>query len=154
MYVLLVAPSLASAPFSLRAPLIDVFHYSFTIDSHFLLNQIAESFRRFGIAPATTSLIVIKVSTPSSPLTASEIQAHLDTSIEGEAIPLSDEALSGMTDVARVKKIYKLNSGGNAGGKKRAVNGDLGVAGEKEGDERKELEVAILGAMALRGMTN
>lgn len=54
-----------------------------------------------------------------------------------------------MTDLARVRKIYKLNSGGGGGKGKKEVNG---VGGEK--DERRELEVSILGAMALRGATN
>jgi EKC/KEOPS complex subunit CGI121/TPRKB len=63
-----------------------------------------------------------------------------------------------MTDVARVRKIYRLNSGGGGGGKKNGqVNGTgmegLSINGTKE-DERKELEVLVLGAMALRGVTN
>jgi len=57
-----------------------------------------------------------------------------------------------MTDVARVKKVYKLNAGG--GGKKGGVNGANGVGNEKGVDERKELEIIVLGAMALRGATN
>jgi EKC/KEOPS complex subunit CGI121/TPRKB len=50
-----------------------------------------------------------------------------------------------MTDLARVRKIYKLNGGGG-GGKNGVKNG-----GE---DERKELEVLVLGCIALRGSTN
>jgi EKC/KEOPS complex subunit CGI121/TPRKB len=64
-----------------------------------------------------------------------------------------------MTDVARVKKIYKLNAnGGGAGGKKNGqLNGvaeALSVNGTKDAGEREELEVLVLGAMALRGITN
>jgi EKC/KEOPS complex subunit TPRKB/CGI121 len=120
-------------------------------------NQIAESFRRFGITPSTTNLLIIKVSTPTSPTTASEIQSHLTSSIEGEQVPFEDLALQKMTDVARVKKIYKLNSSGGAGKKNGQANGvgveALNVNGAKE-DERKELETLVLGAMALRGVTN
>jgi EKC/KEOPS complex subunit CGI121/TPRKB len=47
-----------------------------------------------------------------------------------------------MTDLARVRKIYKLNGGGKNGVK---------VEGE---DERKELEILVLGSIALRGSTN
>jgi EKC/KEOPS complex subunit CGI121/TPRKB len=125
--------------------------------------QIAESFRRFGITTSTTSLLIIKVSTPSSPASASEVQAHLTSSIEGEQVPFEDSVLAKMTDVPRVKKIYKLNSsGGGGGGAKRngqvdggrmeglSVNG-MGMRTE---DERKELENLVLGAMALRGVTN
>lgn len=56
-----------------------------------------------------------------------------------------------MTDLPRVKKIYKLNNAGfvNARPKGDAVNGEAGL-----GDEGKELEILILGSMALRGSTN
>jgi EKC/KEOPS complex subunit CGI121/TPRKB len=51
-----------------------------------------------------------------------------------------------MTDLARARKIYKLNGGGGGGGKN-------GVKGGIE-DERKELEILVLGCIALRGSTN
>lgn len=56
-----------------------------------------------------------------------------------------------MTDVARVKKIYKLNNTAavNGQGKQNGVG-----AGNKPDEERKELETLILGTMALRGATN
>ena len=54
-----------------------------------------------------------------------------------------------MTDLARVRKIYKLNAAG--GGGKKISNG---VNGTIESDERKELEIQVLGCMALRGATN
>lgn len=57
-----------------------------------------------------------------------------------------------MTDLKRARKVYKLNSGGGGGGgggKKRDVEGL-----EREVDERRELEVLVLGAMALRGSVN
>jgi EKC/KEOPS complex subunit CGI121/TPRKB len=125
--------------------------------------QIAESFRRFGITTSTTSLLIIKVSTPSSPASASEVQAHLTSSIEGEQVPFEDSVLAKMTDVPRVKKIYKLNSsGGGGGGAKRngQVDGgrmeglSINGMGMRTEDERKELENLVLGAMALRGVTN
>jgi EKC/KEOPS complex subunit CGI121/TPRKB len=127
---------------------------------HLTPKQIAESFRRFGITPTTTNLLIIKLSTPSSPATAEEVQSHLTASIEGEQVPFEDNVLSQMTDIARVKKIYKLNSnGGGAGKKKGQVNGavseGLNVNGTgSDEDERKELEILVLGCMALRGVTN
>jgi len=48
----------------------------------------------------------------------------------------------------KVKKVYKLNNTGGNGGKK-AINGTKG----REVDEKRELEVMILGAMALRGVS-
>ncbi|ESZ89935.1 hypothetical protein SBOR_9681 [Sclerotinia borealis F-4128] len=116
-------------------------------------NNIAESFRRFGITPTTTSLLIVKVAPASS---AAQISAHLTSVIEGEAVAFEDEVLRSITDVARVKKLYKLNSGGGGGGGKKG--GMNGVSSEKVADDRKEkekeLEVMVLGAMALRGATN
>ncbi|KAG9233543.1 kinase binding protein CGI-121-domain-containing protein [Amylocarpus encephaloides] len=116
-------------------------------------NNIAESFRRFGITPSTTSLLLIKITTDPS-LSASDIASHLTTSIEGEALPFTDESIENVTDLARVRKIYKLNAGGGAKGKggKGGKGGVNNVTSRV--DERKELEVAVLGAIALRGATN
>lgn len=114
-------------------------------------NNIAESFRRFGITPTTTNLLVVKVSTPSQPTTAHTIQSHLTANLEGDQVEFSDEVLSTMTDLARVRKIYKLNNVGGGGGKggKAVVNGTGKGCGEG-----KELEMLILGSMALRGAMN
>ena len=111
--------------------------------------QIAESFRRFGISPRTTNLVVIKVSTPSLPFTGPQVQDHLSKVIEGTQIPFSDDDLRHMTDLARIRKIYKLDTGG--GGVKKVTNGVNGVSAV---DERKEFETLVLGSMALRGATN
>jgi EKC/KEOPS complex subunit CGI121/TPRKB len=54
-----------------------------------------------------------------------------------------------MTDLARIRKIYKLNAGG--GGANKAFNGVKGVTAM---EESKELEIWVLGSMALRGATN
>ncbi len=109
--------------------------------------QIAESFRRFGITPTTTNLLAIKVSTDAQPFTGEQIQQQLTSVVEGEQVPFEDDVLAGMTDLARVRKIYKLNV---QGGKKDAVVNGVG----KEETERKELEIMVLGSMALRGATN
>ncbi|TGO46214.1 hypothetical protein BCON_0337g00030 [Botryotinia convoluta] len=112
-------------------------------------NNIAESFRRFGITPTTTSLLVVKVASASS---ASQISEHLSSVIEGEPVPFDDESLASMVDIARVKKLYKLNALGG-GGKKGGTNG-VSEKAENKVDEGKELEIMVLGAMALRGATN
>ena len=114
-----------------------------------LFQQIAESFRRFGITPTTTGLLVIKVSTPSAPFTGPQIQERLSKVVEGTQIPFSDDELRDMTDLVRVRKIYKLNSAGE-GGKKAVTGADR----PSESDERKGLEILVLGSMALRGATN
>jgi EKC/KEOPS complex subunit CGI121/TPRKB len=52
-----------------------------------------------------------------------------------------------MTDLARVKKAYKLNSGGGP----KSGKATLDAVQEAAGDDLKEIEVTVLGAMALRG---
>lgn len=65
-------------------------------------------------------------------------------------MPFDNEFIAEMTDLARVRKIYKLNTPGGGGGKKSgAVNGT-----NKEKEERKDMEIFILGSIALRGATN
>jgi EKC/KEOPS complex subunit CGI121/TPRKB len=98
-------------------------------------------------------LLVIKVSTPSAPIDAEAVRAHLEAEIEGEMVRFEDEVSEGMTDLGRVRKVYKLNSGGGGGGKKGIEGLSINRVG-KEQEERKELEVMVLGAMALRGATN
>ncbi|KAA8574710.1 hypothetical protein EYC84_003960 [Monilinia fructicola] len=116
-------------------------------------NNIAESFRRFGITPSTTALLVLKVAPASS---APHIAAHLSSAIEGQAVEFDDEVLRSGTDLARVRKLYKLNLAGGAGAGKKGANGKANGAGASASaeDERRELEILVLGAMALRGATN
>jgi len=109
-------------------------------------NNIAESFRRFGISPTTRDLLVIKVA--SNPdLTASTIQQHLSASIQGTQTPFEDDVLAETVDWAKVRKYYKLSAlgGGKVGG--LTMNGNAGP------EWQKEMEMHILGAMALRGMS-
>lgn len=65
-------------------------------------------------------------------------------------MPFDDDFIAEMTDLARVRKIYKLNNNSGSGGKKSGVvNGT-----SKEKEERKDMEISILGSIALRGATN
>ncbi|TAQ91556.1 hypothetical protein B7494_g28 [Chlorociboria aeruginascens] len=115
-------------------------------------NNIAESFRRFGISPTTTNLLIVKVSTPSSPFAAQAVQEHLSGVVEGEQVAFEDEILGGMTDVQRVTKVYKLGAGGKKG--EVIAGGDGDGDGTRAVRERKELEILVLGCMALRGAMN
>ncbi len=108
--------------------------------------QIAESFRRFGITDMTSSLLVIKLST-SPEITHQSVQRHLKNAIEGTAVDFSDEELKNTTDMARVKKIYKLSAQAQ-GTSKKAKDGSGALTEKAEGSE---LEVIVLGLMALRG---
>lgn len=65
--------------------------------------------------------------------------------MEGQPEPFSDESFATISDVAEIRKIYKLASG-------TAKQGDSADS-HISNDERKELETAILGIIALRGAT-
>jgi EKC/KEOPS complex subunit CGI121/TPRKB len=80
-------------------------------------------------------------------ITAADMQVHLDTEIRGEQVPFDDHIIAEMTDLTRVRKIYKLNGGG---GKKNIILN----ATSKRNEEAKEMEIFILGSIALRGATN
>ncbi|MCJ1223807.1 hypothetical protein MMC12_000450 [Toensbergia leucococca] len=113
-------------------------------------NNIAESFRRFGIADTTTDVLVIKLSL-SPDITHKSVEEHLRSSIEGTPVEFCDETLAQLVDPAKVRKIYKLNAAAAAA--KPASKKRGGVVSDLQSDqlEGKELEYAILGMMALRG---
>jgi EKC/KEOPS complex subunit CGI121/TPRKB len=110
--------------------------------------------------------LIIKVSIPphaseatTTPLlTPSDTQTHVSANVEGDPLPFTDSSIATLTDFGRVKKIYKLNAGGGSSATKGkpTVNGSGSheVDGRGKLDEVRELEVAVLGAMALRGATN
>ena len=100
--------------------------------------QIAEAYRRYGISAETRNVLVVKILLDGA--SPAPVWEHLAANVEGTAVPLSDAAaLTRCTDMARVRKYYKLN----------------GVAALTKGSaeaQRKEAEVLVLGAMALRGL--
>jgi EKC/KEOPS complex subunit CGI121/TPRKB len=66
--------------------------------------------------------------------------------VKGIQVAFDDELLGRMTSWANVRKYYKLGAGNRSKvGDKTLVNGTVVE------DERRELEIQILGAMALRG---
>lgn len=110
--------------------------------------KISESFRRFGITPTTNCLLVFKISTPEKPITASAVQEHLHVSVKGTQVAFDDNVLEETTNWASVRKYYKLGPNSQPKGEEKAlVNGTIGE------EERRELEIQILGAMALRGVS-
>lgn len=64
----------------------------------------------------------------------------MKTNVEGEAVPVTDENIAAATDLAKVRKYYKLNG----------LNWLDGI--KDDGEKRKETELLVLGAMALRGV--
>ncbi|KAI5297842.1 hypothetical protein KEM56_004496, partial [Ascosphaera pollenicola] len=94
---------------------------------------IAESFRRFGITDTTKDLLVVKIAT-SPEITHDSIAAHLQENIQGTAVQPTDENLKEITNIDKVKKIYKLS----------ALKG-------QDAATVKRIEMSVLGAIALRG---
>lgn len=83
-------------------------------------------------------------------ITHNSVKNHLTSTFQGEMIDFSDNILAQKADLTRIKKIYKLNQSAQAGGKKRQDAIDE-VARVKTDINIGELEVFILGLMALRG---
>ena len=97
---------------------------------------------------------MIKIST-SAKITHESVKQHLSTSIEGKPTDFSDETLARMADLARVRKIYKLSAPAVTKARKNARE-NLPVMNEDRGAMEhgtKEIEVNVLGLMALRGAT-
>jgi EKC/KEOPS complex subunit CGI121/TPRKB len=84
-------------------------------------------------------------------ITNESVSQHLGSVVEGTSVEIGEkgEELGEGCDVEKVRKVYKLgaDSGAKKGKKGAVANGD---GGEKTG-ERKEMEVAILGTIALKG---
>ncbi|GAB1206605.1 hypothetical protein APSETT445_005295 [Aspergillus pseudonomiae] len=106
-------------------------------------NNIADSFRKFGISDSTKDLLVVKVSTTPE-ITHDSVATHLAQSVEGSPVPFNDETLSEIADVAKIKKAYKL------GALPSAPAGQVNGAGNSDS---MRLENSIIGAIALRGAT-
>ena len=130
------------------------------------MSQIAASFAAFGITSATTDLLVLKVSTPAAPVAAEAVAAHLGANVEGSSIAFGDAEIARATDMPRIRKAYKLKdpavTGAAAGRNRKArqVNGGGEDAAPGPGEavrdddaarERKEVEIAVLAMMALKG---
>ena len=72
-------------------------------------------------------------------MAVAEIEKHLNRHVEGKQIDFEQESLAKLADIPRVKKAYKLQS--TKPSKQR----------EDQKDDLKELEILVLGMMALRG---
>ncbi|CAK39582.1 hypothetical protein CBS63078_9161 [Aspergillus niger] len=105
--------------------------------------NIAESFRKFGITDSTKDLLVVKLSV-NPEITHDSVAAHLEQNVEGTPVPFDDETLSKISDVAKIKKAYKLGALNTAPPNQANGTHDDGL---------RRLELSVLGAIALRGAT-
>lgn len=74
---------------------------------------------------------------------------HLDAAFEGDGVKLCDQNLASMTDLIRLRNAYKLSLPARSGGSKKQCES------QEIGDESfpGELEMALLGLIALKGAT-
>jgi len=72
-------------------------------------------------------------------ITHDSVAAHLEASIKGTPVSFDDETLSQVSDVAKIKKFYKLGA-----------LPDPKATNEANGAKRR-LELSLLGAIALQG---
>jgi len=93
-------------------------------------NNIAESFRRFGITNDSKTIIAVKVGHDSS-----LAKPHLAENVKGDVLAFSDETLAQVHDLGRIRKLYRLDA------PKKAT--DVLVV--------REVEPFIIGSMALKG---
>ncbi|OQO14959.1 hypothetical protein B0A48_00341 [Cryoendolithus antarcticus] len=98
------------------------------------ISNISESFRRMGIQDTTKHVLAIKVLDES--LTATQVHAFLGEHVHGTVVAFTDEELSSMQDVPRIRKIYKLPPAGKDENAKSLSKTD---------------EAIVIGSMALRG---
>lgn len=104
-------------------------------------NNIGEAFRKFGISDESKNIVVIKVGEGD---VKKEIEEHLRENLHGDEVGFTNEWFREVGDLEKVKKNYKVAKVGKGNGK---VNGESGR------DEWMDVEVQVLGAMALRGAT-
>lgn len=146
-------------PSTVHCPCMDV-HIWVLTDERSPIQKIGEAFRRFGISDSTRNLLVVKVSTDPQ-VTQATVAQHLSTHVKGREIPFDDVTLRGLSDVERIRKVYKISlppphssSGKNhKGGRDDVVtNGDK-VTILDSTTFSSNLVRQVLGLMALRGAT-
>jgi EKC/KEOPS complex subunit CGI121/TPRKB len=114
-----------------------------------LSSKIGEAFRRFGVADNTKDLLVLKVATTPA-VTLESVSQHLEQNIQGNEVAFQDSTFRKISDIPRIRKIYKLGSTAPAG---RTTPSMDGGSGSDAIYEVKDIETQVLGLMALRGAT-
>ncbi|GHJ88596.1 hypothetical protein NliqN6_4998 [Naganishia liquefaciens] len=123
-----------------------------TVHSEVLLalhpsNNIADAIKRFGISPSTTSLLLVRIGSPtksgSASATQEDVEAYQQTLVdemaelvEGDMVSLHE--LSSMSDWKAIKKLYKLH--------------DVALPGTSETEDRRILEATMLNTLAIKSV--
>jgi EKC/KEOPS complex subunit CGI121/TPRKB len=87
--------------------------------------------------------LVVKVSV-SPEITHDSVAAHLGATVQGTSVPFDDQILSEVSDINKIKKVYKLGALPSP-----PKTTDQTVSTNTELKQR--LENALLAAIALRG---
>jgi EKC/KEOPS complex subunit CGI121/TPRKB len=107
-------------------------------------NNIAEAYRRYGISPETKDIAVVKVlidrEGDAVSRTFKDVEAHLQSNVEGDPVPVDDAMIVQTTDWSKLRKYHKLNN----------IGWLDAVKDEKK--KNRELEMMVVSAMALRGL--
>ena len=116
-------------------------------------NNIGDAFRRFGISDESRDIVVVKIGDSAAgvagqSVSRNSIETHLNEAVHGALATFDDAWLETVCSLEKVRKNYKIAKPQIVKSTK-AVNGGVGIAR----DERSDLEVQVLGLMALRGAT-
>jgi EKC/KEOPS complex subunit CGI121/TPRKB len=91
----------------------------------------------------------LKVAT-SPAVTSDSVSQHLEKNIQGNEVAFQDSIFRKISDIPRIRKIYKLGSNAPAAHSTPSLNGGSSTAAI---DEAKDIETQVLGLIALRGAT-
>lgn len=123
-------------------------------------NNIGESYKRFGISDASTSIIAVKLPLSASgpdgsyakddSITNQTVSAHLGTVVQGTSVEIGEvgQELGMYCQLDKVRKVYKLSS---ADGGAKSSNGQGCNHGDDIEAEKKHIESLVLGIVALKG---
>ncbi|XP_063783171.1 EKC/KEOPS complex subunit TPRKB [Pseudophryne corroboree] len=67
-------------------------------------NNISEAFKKFGLSDSDSAVLVVLTDDGTKHLNSQEVSSH----VEGQQVPLAN--LSQLTDLTKVKKIYKITT--------------------------------------------
>lgn len=88
---------------------------------------------------------MVKVSiTPE--ITRDSVAAHLESSIQGTPTTFDDQTLAEISDITKIKKVFKLGALPSPSPKDSSQ-----ANGTHHDDAKRRLELSMLGAIALRG---
>ncbi|KAK6522864.1 hypothetical protein TWF281_002294 [Arthrobotrys megalospora] len=125
--------------------------HSETVFSLSPTHNITDSYRRFGISPSSTAVLAIKIlDTSLASYSESDTLDRLASIVEGTEVEFATGEIRKLTDLSKVKKYYKLKDMGYVD----QLYKKKGRTAEEKSEEEtwRDLEVAVLGAMALRSL--